>query len=147
MFVEKTIRLEEVAPELNTSFAYGHNKEQMKKVAEAAFISVIVLSMVGAWGFAVVGTPVVQSIDNLLPGSLFAHASSGMFLYIYFTQWHYPTISQWIGYLEELGITDAVAAAIATLLFEAGWITATVATGVLISTGAGIALAAGIVGF
>ena len=124
------------------------NKKQMKNVVRAILMSGLVFSLIGLPVLDMAVVPAIQSLENVLPGSMGLEVThSGYFLEYYFKHWSYPSKSAWIYFLVGLGLSYGISAAIAGLLVAAGWITVAVAESVLVSTGTGIVIAGAIAAF
>ena len=148
MFATPTVSLVRGVQGFQKPMDYVLNRKQTRKIINAILLSVLVFSLVGLPGISIAGTPVIQSIGNVLPGTMGSGlAHTGHFILYYFHYGHFPSKSTWIYFLEGLGLTYAISALIAGLLVLAGWITVATATGVLASTGTGIGIAAAIASF
>ena len=124
------------------------NKRHMRRVAKAIMLSALVFTLVGVPVMAMAGVPVVQTVENLLPGSITQQlGQSGLFIGYYLWNHHFPSESDYLNFLLSFGIGYAASAAIAAALYAAGWLSLAVVTGILSATGVGIALAGSIVGF
>ncbi|OWP56576.1 MAG: hypothetical protein B2I17_05840 [Thermoplasmatales archaeon B_DKE] len=126
------------------------NRENLRKALKATVLSAIVISMAAMPIMIIAGVPVVQSLEQVLPGAMttLTGATGGMFIVWEIEHWgSYPSQSAWYNFLLTFGIGYQVASLLASILAYAGVVDMAVAVGALTATGVGVAFAGAIVTF
>lgn len=109
-------------------YAVGRNRAENRKAIKGVLMASLLMIFVGVPVFLCIGMPILQITQPLVTSTAVnttASLHSGQFIWFVISHWgRFPGFWDWVDWLVGMGVSYAMAYAIAAALLKAGWISA-----------------------